>query len=379
MNQVQHFMVGMKFLRIKTLQDACRFNCRISKLFGYFYFSLNRDEKSEHELEVFVKFLLYVVVGFLISVKSSEVDVGQSSNSFIVNLGVRILIKQTLYMPTVFRIYNFFVRRQHAEIFMKLQSIDNELVKMGIDFNYRRHHLMAIAITSSYYIFLCIVFFVDNFLSSRYLNIDKIDFTAALLAAFNVASYLSYQISHMMINDLIYRRLRAMNRVLTRFTLNQKFIKKIASIHGNLCDTLDLVNKSFAINLLSYSFQFTIFCIFYFFGFYHYMTSPEASFKEFILNVISTMYFLLFLWFGTWIVTVSSWIKSEGSLTKAIIHSKVIASPGILKSLNDFCLQMDQIKPRISCGLFIVDWTFLLSFIGTLFTYLIILIQFEIK
>lgn len=168
-----------------------------------------------------------------------------------------------------------------------------------------------------------------------------------------------------------------MNRVLTWKNFDYELVSRIRRIHGRLIDTLDLVNSCFAMNLLNYFFQFLIFSVFNFFGLYHYLVSHEKQLPELIFSTITFFYFTFFFWFGAWIITISSWIESQGDKTKSLIHLKIAQDSKTAKSRSNFCLQLDHNRPRINCGLFNVNWIILFGFVSTLFSYLIILIQFE--
>lgn len=347
-------------------------------MFGYFYFSTAANQPKRNDLNWRIWFVMNVVFGLVTSFKSSEMSVGRNTSSIIVNIAMRIVIAQTQFMPTIFRVSNFAVRQSHEKLLRNVQEIDDELKKMKIDINYSKHFVVAVSVTLSYYAFLCLTFYVDDNLSLKYLDVSEISIVAALLSAFNIFAYLSFQISHMFVVFAIYKRLQLLNRSLKMANVNVPVLKQFGRLHCKLADSLELLNQCFAVNLLSYFLQFTIYCIFHFYGFYHYLTSsPDMAFRDFILNTISFFYLLFFFWFGAWMIVVSSWIKSEGNKTALLAHSKMIINdPKTLRACNDLCLQLCHIKPNISCGLFIVDWTFLFTFISALFSYLIILIQF---
>lgn len=369
----------MKFFDRKNFHEACSFNCRLTRHFGYFYFPLEDDSRKLKVCRkiLFIRISLYVIVGLLVSIKSSEVNIGNSTNSIIINMGMKIIIQQTLFMPTIFRVMNFLLRHQHATIVANIQSIDDDFKALGFEIDYRKHFAVAFTLTVAYFGFLLLTFYVDDELTSKFLEIRNMDPLGALLGAVNVTAYLSYLISHMLVTYAIYKRFQLVNRALRRRNLDYSLVKKIANIHIRLCDTVDLLNFCFSLNLLNYFCQFVIFSIFYFFGLYHFMTTPVKTVAELIFNVVTSFYWAYYFWFGAWMVTVGSWIESEGKEIKREVHSKIPKNAKAAKACNNFCLQMDQNNPVVSCGLFAVGWAFVFAFIGTLFSYLIILIQFE--
>jgi hypothetical protein len=369
----------MKILLKKNFHEVSSFNCKITKFFGYFHFTLKSDDEKLKECKptVYLKFVIFTVLGFLASIKSSKVNIGNSTNSVILQMGIRLLIQQTLFMPTVFRVLNFVVRHQHEKIIDNIQSIDDDLTRMGANINYRKHFLVAIIITTSYYGFLLLTFYIDDRLSSRFLEISEMDLLGVLLAAFNIAAYLSYEICHMLVIYATYKRFQFMNQILKWHNLDRELMKRVGKIHSKLSKTLHLINSCFALNLLNYFLQFIIFSIFFFFGLYHYLASATKSIEEFVFIIIAGFYLLFYFFFSAWIITVSSWVQAEGSQAKILVHSKSVKRAKDLKALNNFCVQLDHNEPVVTCGLFNVDWTLLFAFISAVFSYLIILIQFE--
>lgn len=364
---------------MKSFSDVCRFNCQVTNVFGYFFFSPSTtDSKTKQKsFSRFFKFAIYTILGLLASIKSSDVNTGNGSDSIIVTLGLFIIIQQTMFMPTVFRVFNYCVRHRHGKIIHDIQSIDEDLSQMGISINYQQHFLAAMTITALYFGFLFVTVFVDFELSSRYLEINSMDPMSIALAGFNIAAYLSYQLSHMLVVLSLYKRLRYMNEVLESKNINESRVRGLRRIHSKLCDTLDDINFCFTLNLLNFFSQFTFFSIFYLFDSYRFLTSTSRTEQEFAFNVITGCYLLFVCWFSAFMITISSWIKGEGKETALLIHSHVPKSSKHAKALSLFCMQINHKKPEISSGIFIVDWTFLFALISTLFSYLIILIQFE--
>lgn len=374
------FSVKMKARSKRNFQDLCSFNCAITKFFGYFYFTANqnREKNDERKMRDFIEFAFYVTFGLIASIKSSGISIGLSTSSIIISIGVDTLIQLTFYMPTIFRVVNFVVRHKHVKIIKNIQSIDSELLRIGININYMKHFIVAVSVTLIYCSFLLLTLSVDILLSRKYLKkFVTAEPLSAALAVFSIAAYLNYQISHMLIVSTIYKRFQHINSIIENSPLDYLLMKKIGKLFNKLSDTQDLVNSCYAINLLNYFFQFFVYNIFFFFGLFHYLTSPDAAFTELIFNIISGFYLVYFFWFGAWMITVSSWIKSEGCKMKILIHSQSMTTSKDLKAFANICLQLNHQKPVISCGLFIVDWSFLFIFVGSLFSYLIILVQFE--
>ncbi|XP_058817581.1 putative gustatory receptor 28b [Topomyia yanbarensis] len=159
-----------------------------------------------------------------------------------------------------------------------------------------------------------------------------------------------------------------------------KMIRDFATLHGQLCDTIKLFNRCFsaqAIISLASCFGFTVFSIF---GMIH---SYATTVDENTLHLTwSTMIYDGFcIAFIIQLVVFSSLIHAECKRTSLLIH-KIICygscDRNVRKELRIFSQQLSHHSPKISCGLFDFDWILFYTISGSLSTYLIILMQFDL-
>lgn len=367
----------MKYFDPANFYEAINFNFRIARLFGYFYFPTKLQDSVKKQ-SVWRKFSVFLALGILASLKGVSLNISQTTKSVVVSIGIKILMMLTLTMPTVFRIFNFAVRHQQQRVIANIQAIDNELTKLGMAVNYRKHLLISIAVTCFYFMFLFVTLSVDNELTIKYLKVEGFNAMSKLSAVFSVASFLSYQLCHMMLVYSIYKRMQLLKRVLIVENFNCiETALKVGRIQIKLAETVDLVNITFAPSFLNYFCQFINFCLFYFFGLYHFLTYPDAIFTELVFIIIASFYWIFYFWFGAFTVTVSAWINVESMKFRSLMHNTTVRSTKAKKVLNNICLQLHHIDPAISCGLFRVDLPYLFIFVSSLFSYLVILVQFE--
>ena len=372
----------MKFFNKKSFREVFSFNFGLARLFGFFYFSPKSNQvdvksKSCGQSFQLVKFIFYAIFGLLASIKSSRVNTGNGSGSVVVTLGIELILQATIFKPTIFRVLNFCVRDQHEKIFEKFHSVDDELRRFGIKINHRKHFVIALMFTTVFYAILIVTLCVDDFLSSKFLTFRIQDRIGALLGAFNIVAILSYQICHVLIIHATFKRLQYMNWILKWSVLDRLTLRRLGRVHNMLCDTLHLINSCFAINFLDFFTEFVIFNTFFLFEFYFLLTSTHKTVHELAFNVIAAFYTFFFACLAASIILVSSWVKTEGEKTKSLIHLRTSRQSKVLKFYNQFSLQVDHQRPVVSCGVFEVDLTFLFSVLSGLFSYLIILIQFE--
>jgi hypothetical protein len=105
--------IRMKIFGVKNIfSEIGSFNISIANFFGYLHFNINNRANglnSYRSLDEYLRLLFYVIFGFLSSLKGSSVNIG-SRNSLILTIGITILLQLTIFMPTIFRIFNFIVR-----------------------------------------------------------------------------------------------------------------------------------------------------------------------------------------------------------------------------------------------------------------------------
>lgn len=253
--------------------------------------------------------------------------------------------------------------------------------------NHNKHLKISILVFIAYFSFLCFAIFLDKTLSKELELQKELNAVEELLSIITFASHLSFCIGYMLLLSAIYSRLNAVNECLKQQMLmnhqshqmNIEIIKKVTIMYEKLCDITELYNVCFAFNIIINFVQFTFFVIFNLFATYHYLTSPDSQYQELIFNLISFGWVLYYAWSPIWILIFSSWIKTQGNETGALFH-KLMNVKNDIKLMNTFhitTMQLNHRQMNISCGLFEVDWQYLFGFIGTVFSYLIIMIQFD--
>ncbi|CRK87322.1 CLUMA_CG001124, isoform A [Clunio marinus] len=143
-----------------------------------------------------------------------------------------------------------------------------------------------------------------------------------------------------------------------------------------ICENLDNIGSIYGISIWSaYSYS-CFYLIIISFGIIHYFISPIAkNFTRFLTTASLWLitFSLLLLCFA-----ISNSIKREtrGIEEKVFrIQYKVKRSPKVIKFAQLLSLQLHHRPPQISYGVFIMDWTFLLTTVDMIFGYLIIILQ----
>lgn len=367
----------IKFLERKNFLEVSSFNCKFAWIFGYFHFNLK--EKLIYKCDEYLRFILYVIVGIFMSLKNADISVG-NLNSAILAIGIQTLITLTIFMPTIFRIFNFLMRKSHLKIVRRIHNVDLKLSSLGIKISHNYQFKVALSVTFGYFGVLLLTMTCDQILSDNFLPTAKMEPTEGIFGLLNIAATLSYQITHMLVILAIQVRINYVNQVMEKNELNLEEIKCIRKIHFLLCDTMSSVNTCYTLNLLNFFFQFTFFSIFFSFSIFHYLTMENSTFTELIFIIIQFGYFQFFFWFCGWIIIHSGLLTTEVERMESLVQSKEFFAYN-KKAMKHFEMLNSQLwhsKLFVSSGLFKVDWTFLFAFIGTVFSYTIILIQFDL-
>lgn len=162
---------------------------------------------------------------------------------------------------------------------------------------------------------------------------------------------------------------------------NEKIVKMkmILILHDKFCDILVNVNKSFSFLFLLMILEFNFHCITISFSFYNIIFN-DPSFRDVIFLAAISVLILPRIVFVACILILSGLIKNEKcKIFSAIQCSKIDSQKNmkILKLLELSSLQLDHRTLNVSCGFFTVDWKYLFGIISSIFSTLVILVQFD--
>lgn len=172
---------------------------------------------------------------------------------------------------------------------------------------------------------------------------------------------------------LALRRIRLMNEILKQPLSSSEALRKSCLTFIKFQETILLMNKCFCVSFVVRINEFILhnFTItFYVYCFYANESSRSAFAFFFALCVYTSLEAALVLP----IVIVSSLIKSEVSKFGNLfnMHQKSLLRYSKATKLDDL-----YGEASISCGIFEIDWKLLFWIVTTIFTYTIILIQFD--
>lgn len=179
-----------------------------------------------------------------------------------------------------------------------------------------------------------------------------------------------------------YRQLKSLNQSLGNSAIfphqvsNEVLLKRVANIFDTVCDIFDAISKFYLLNILGFLVGFTYFNIFFVFGIF--LNFKLRTWKMIYFSATSVCWLFYFSPLVIYITIIASRIETEGRRTVNIMHEliNVQGQTKDLKILNILVQQASHRSPRISCGLFYLNWKFFFSMLGGIFSFSIILIQF---
>lgn len=370
----------MEFFYPKNFHQLSTFNCNLVRFFGYFHFKPSQRHAEKLNLVDILRLFAYLIIGLYISMESSNINMG-SLNSLILTVGLDFLLKVTIFMPVVFRTFNFVVRNDLLKIIRNINFIDENLRMLGVQVDHKKHLKVALSVTFGYFSSLLFTLILDDVLFTSYLPEVKMEKLQGLFAVFNLASYLSYNISQMLIILTVQVRVTYLKKLLKLKNLSVTSLKGIRKVHLTLFDTMNSINFCYSLNLISFFFQFTFFVIFFLFDvFYSALTIKSSTLNDLIFAIIQLGYLQFFFWFCAWMIVHSSLLVAEVEEMEDVVQcrSSNLDNPELARNFMFLNLQLQHSKLHVSCGLFEINWKLLFAIIGTVFSYITILFQFEL-
>lgn len=259
---------------------------------------------------------------------------------------------------------------------------------MGVATNHQKHYKVCLFLT----VLNLVLFIIVGFGAEVAVTLIKVQRRRAnleFLFLINYFSYMALNISYVLVSLAVYSRLRGINLYLKQLIkdviiINDdicRLIKIAAKLYDKICDTTELINSYFTLNMISNCIQFTFVIIFFSFGIFHYMMDVNSNNNQLLYSFVTFTWILYFSMPVIWMIIISSWIKNESELTIQLFHKLIILRnhESITRNVKLATLQLSHRKPQISCELFDIDWTLTLSIFGTTISYVVILIQFDNK
>uniref|UniRef100_A0A1S4KI46 Gustatory receptor n=1 Tax=Culex quinquefasciatus TaxID=7176 RepID=A0A1S4KI46_CULQU len=162
-----------------------------------------------------------------------------------------------------------------------------------------------------------------------------------------------------------------------RSLLNER-IAQIADLHYFLIQLTARYNGIFAVQLMLTHLGATLITILSWFSVYRAVVSADGdSIFVVSINVSWSLYYSVYQFMYT---MMGAQVSFEAKQMGVVVHKaiEIVTDEDIRDVLLLFSAQIDQRCPEISCQLFVLNGTLILSTIGFICTYLVVLIQFDL-
>lgn len=217
---------------------------------------------------------------------------------------------------------------------------------------------------------------------------DEVSLERAAFSVVNLLSFGLFSSSFMAILYIARFRLTQMNELIEKMTQKtcvDRITHQLACISrcvNQICDVLDATKFCYTFNNVGYLLHFFFHSILSIYGLVSYFFKKEKKFNElahFSLGFAFECYYGLLV---VWMFLYAHLIKSDGERMEALIlklATRFCLNKNFQRPAGMLSLQLGHRKPIVEHGLFEVDQKLLFGGMCACFSYLIIIIQFEIQ
>lgn len=215
-----------------------------------------------------------------------------------------------------------------------------------------------------------------------------VDLRKSFFAIVNTLSFQFYSTGFMTILYIVHYRLSQINQHIEEIMQAMSIqeicddIRTIARCVHQICNVLDLTKFCYTFNNVSYLLHFcfhTILCIY---SFISYFSKEEKTSIDLSYALLKLLFELFYSPFVIWTFIYASRINSEGKRMEVLVQkmsTKFHLNENIRKDSQILNMQLGHCKPIVGHGLFEIDLKLLFCGMCACFSYLIVIVQSEIK
>lgn len=385
-----------------TFKWLLKFIYTLSRFSGFLFISIDFSSdylQTEKHAWNFVVFGASFGLSLVATKYDRKLPIEDITHSKILEMGVQLITRVILTTALVLKIANIVDRQKFFGILSKLQwgnikvrkikSFLNsscilllQLELQGISSASKSQLYLVASVWPAYMLIFAfiagsIIFFFQ--LIGFIYDVGGInDFYFSMTILF----YLFCGISLMMTMACATFQLKALNSFLMKLFESSndlpsvQVIRRTSIIYDKLCDVFEDISSFFLLDIFVYLLGFLYFSTMSFYGFFVYFQTPSYQLAYFqMLTVIWMLYYSPLV---IWVVIFSGLVEKEGIRTADLIQQMSVRR-NKLKSLKSSEIMMQMVthrRPKISCGLFDLNWKYFFVLLGSTFSFGIILIQF---
>ncbi|EJY57861.1 AAEL017364-PA, partial [Aedes aegypti] len=274
-----------------------------------------------------------------------------------------------------------------AKFFDIIQRADQQISShFGYRWNYQREHLHAVVYFASAFLLQLLFVQLLSLSSPSFSQFQPLQLIR-MVSAFSwvMGCYQTLASTTILQLTTIGKRFAVLNTKmednLDGYAMNpRRKIRQIALTHAMLSDTIRLFNTCFSKQItfaMGCGFMFNLFAIFALIHAYAATTADSATYSVARSNMLFSEFFQSFIF---QLVVFSNRLNYECKRC-SIIAQKAVSygqyDRTFVRECKMFSQQLMHHSPCVSSGLFDFDWTLCYTMIGSLATYLVILLQFD--
>ena len=219
-------------------------------------------------------------------------------------------------------------------------------------------------------------------------NLKNDDIGTAILCLSTLA-YQFYCVGSFVVLFAVYQRLKLINQYLeklSRFRMMRekeilKNLRTVAIFVDKICEALESIKRTFAVNTVIFLFQLVGFAISCYYSLICYFLIPKADAFDLAFVVMVWLWTMFYSPFVFLVFLLGPLINREGIKFETNIQNLLYKNDDrrIYKTAQLIHLQLLHRKPEVSCGVFKIDLKLFFYFTVFNFSYVIILVQFEFQ
>ncbi|XP_063708729.1 uncharacterized protein LOC134837291 [Culicoides brevitarsis] len=359
----------------------------LTKLLGYAPVSRENAKIQISSMDFTFPLIAFVVYFAILCLtvlwKTSQLAASPISDTAILDIGLNVSVLLCNITAVVIVASNYVNRVKICAISRGIQAIDDELIKLGHQINYRRELVVHVTIVFATFIAQLLLYGACWVLREKY-KIETLPDRVAFLYVGVTITYSVYMSNFIFIMATLEKRYKAINQTMKMYFVKKPLslkpglghvCTKLAKLHDQMGDNVDAVNETFAFQInapVANAFIFTVFCIFQLF---HLMQGPSnvgMALLTFIWNIYYTSFVI-------GVFYIASKLTNTGKKTAMVVHKAINLSPNSenVDKLRVFSQQLLHRPPIVTSGFFDYNWELFFGLLGSGTMYLIILIQFD--
>ena len=159
-------------------------------------------------------------------------------------------------------------------------------------------------------------------------------------------------------------------------------LKVCSEMIDKICDFIESLKACCSINTFNYILYFLLFLTLSFYSIISLVLRKYSTNLDPTYTLMTTVWSISYFPFVIWIFVMSSEIKNSRNIVENCLQKileKNSQNLKVFKRTELIFLQLEHRQPLNSCGYFVIDWYLSFQFLVMFSSYLIIIIQFELK